>query len=131
LGFPFVRFDEQTVLRWVEGADLSRGCAAWLPAQLVYLPPFPDEAPIGYSTSSGLAAAPTFDEAVLRGLLELVERDAFMLAWRNRLSLPLLDWSDDPELGALDRRLFARTRLRYSAVDAGAFFGIPTVIGVV
>ena len=130
-GFPFRRFDERTVLRWVEGVDLIRGKPAWLPAQLVYLPPFPDEPAIAYSTSSGLAAARSFDEAVLGGLLELVERDAFMLAWSNRLSLPLLGWGDDPELAAIDGRLFARTRLRYSAVDASAFFGIPTVIGVV
>jgi ribosomal protein S12 methylthiotransferase accessory factor len=54
-----------------------------------------------------------------------------MLAWTNRLSLPLLDWRHDPELLELDRSMFAPTRLRYSAVDASVFFGIPTVIGVV
>jgi ribosomal protein S12 methylthiotransferase accessory factor len=130
-GFPFVPFDERAVVRWVEGVDLADGSSAWLPAQLVYLPPQQGEPAIAYSTSSGLAAAPTPSEAILRGLLELVERDAFMLAWSNRLSLPLLEWSGDPELDRVDRELFAPTRLRYSAVDAGAFFGIPTVIGVV
>jgi ribosomal protein S12 methylthiotransferase accessory factor len=130
-GFPFRRFDEQAVIHWVEGRSLADGSAAWLPAQLVYLPGLPDEPPIAYSTSSGLAAAPTWEEAVLGALLELAERDAFMLAWNNRLSLPLLDWRDDDEVAEVDRRLFAPTRLRYSAVDASVFFGIPTVIGVV
>ena len=50
---------------------------------------------VGHATSSGLACAATLEEAILAGLLELVERDAFMLAWHNRLSLPLLDWSGD------------------------------------
>jgi ribosomal protein S12 methylthiotransferase accessory factor len=130
-GFPFARFDDRTVVSWVEGVELASGDPAWLPAQLVYLPPDPSEPPIAYATSSGLAAAATESEAVLCGLLELVERDAFMLAWTNRLSLPLLDWRNDPALLELDRALFAPTRLRYSAVDASVFFGIPTVIGVV
>jgi ribosomal protein S12 methylthiotransferase accessory factor len=130
-GFPFARFDVDTVTSWTRGVDLASGTGAWLPAQLVYLPPEPVERPIAYSTSSGLAAAATEADAVLAGLLELIERDAFMLAWSNRLSLPLLDWRDDPEVASIDRRLFAPTRLRYSAVDASVFFGIPAVIGVV
>jgi ribosomal protein S12 methylthiotransferase accessory factor len=130
-GFPFARFECDTVTTWTPGVDLWSGAEAWLPAQLVYLPPEPVEAPIGYATSSGLAAAATEAEAILRGLLELIERDAFMLAWSNRLSLPLLDWTDDAGLAELDRRFFAPTRMRYSAVDASVFFGIPAVIGVV
>jgi ribosomal protein S12 methylthiotransferase accessory factor len=130
-GFPFARFEPDTVTSWTQGIELASGAEAWLPAQLVYLPPEPVEHPIAYSTSSGLAAAATAADAVLAALLELIERDAFMLAWSNRLSLPLLAWEDDPDVEAIDRRLFAPTRLRYSAVDASVFFGIPAVIGVV
>jgi ribosomal protein S12 methylthiotransferase accessory factor len=54
-----------------------------------------------------------------------------MLAWYDRLSLPLLDWSSDSELVQLDARYFAPTGLSYSAVDLSVFFGIPTVLGVV
>ena len=68
---------------------------------------------------------------MLAGLLEQIERDAVMLAWYARLSLPLLDWSRDPELVRLDARYFAPTRLEYSAVDLSVFFGVPTVLGVV
>ena len=130
-GFPFARFDAATVTTWARGVDLATGAEAWLPAQLVYLPPDPVGQPIAYATSSGLAAGVTEAGAVLAGLLELIERDAFMLAWSNRLSLPLLDWHDDPELASIDRRLFVPTRMHYEAVDASAFFGIPAVIGVV
>ena len=133
-GFRFRPFTAETAVGWVEGFSLPDGEPALLPAQLVYMPwrrRAGREVQIGHATSSGLACGPTLEEAILTGLFELVERDAFMLVWNNRLSLPLLDWSADRELSRLDRRYFACAGLRYSAVDLGAFFGIPTVLGVV
>ena len=132
--FPFRPFRRETVVSWVEGFALPCGEAAFLPAQLVYMPwrrRARREARIGHATSSGLACGATLEEAVLTGLFELVERDAFMLAWHNRLSLPLLDWSGVPELVRLDRRYFEPAGLSYSAVDLSVFLGVPTVLGVV
>jgi ribosomal protein S12 methylthiotransferase accessory factor len=131
-GFPFARFDAATPVRWVDGVDLADGRSVLLPAQLVYLPRAgSDETLIGYATSNGLAAGWSREEAALAGLLELVERDAFVLAWSNRLSLPLLDPTGDPELESADRRLFVPTGLKHAGVDASVFFGLPVVIGVV
>lgn len=133
-GFPFEPFTEHSRVRWTKGFSLPDGEEAWLPAQLVYLPlvePGSDEDLVGYATSSGVACAPTLEEAVLAGLFEQVERDAFMLVWRNRLSLPRLDWHDDPRLAPLDERYFAATGLRYAAIDLSVFFGIPAAVGVV
>jgi ribosomal protein S12 methylthiotransferase accessory factor len=132
-GFPFRPFQRDTVVSWVEGFAVPDGERALLPAQLVYMPwrrRAPDEIRVGHATSSGLACAATLEEAVLTGLLELVERDAFMLVWHNRLSLPLLDWGADAEVTRLDRRYFAPSGLRYSAVDLSAFLEAPTVLGV-
>jgi ribosomal protein S12 methylthiotransferase accessory factor len=100
----------------------------------VFMPwdrPVGEEVRIGHATSSGLACAGTLEEAVLTGLLELVERDAFMLVWHNRLSLPLLDWSGDAEIARLDSRYFAPSGLGYAAVDLSVFLDVPTVLGVV
>jgi ribosomal protein S12 methylthiotransferase accessory factor len=133
-GFPFHPFRDDTVVSWVDGFAIPGGEPVYLPAQLVYMPwrrQSLGEVRIGHATSSGLACAPTLEEAVLTGLLELVERDAFMLTWHNRLSLPLLDWSRDSELEWLDRRYFAPTGLRYAAVDLSVFLDVPTVLGVV
>lgn len=130
--FPLVPFTDDTCTTFVEGLDLSDGTPALLPAELVYLSrPEPVLPPIGYSTSNGLACGPTFAEATLASLLELVERDAVMLAWKCRLSLPLLDWAGDEALMALDRRFFARTGLRPDVIDGSVFFEVPTVISVV
>jgi ribosomal protein S12 methylthiotransferase accessory factor len=132
--FPFRPFRRDTVVSWVEGFAIPGGEQAYLPAQLVYMPWRRQELAetrIGHTTSSGLACAATVEEAVLTGVLELLERDAFMLVWHNRLSLPLLDWSGDADLLRLDRRYFAPTGLRYSAVDLSVFLDVPTVLGVV
>ncbi len=133
-GFPFRPFTRTSRIRWTRGFSLADGAERWLPSQLVYLPivrPGADEALVGYATSSGVACAATPEEAILAALFELVERDAFMLVWRNRVSLPLLDWSRDDRIASLDARYFASSGLRYAAVDLSVFFGIPAALGVV
>jgi len=129
---PFVEFTEDTQTAFVEGASLHDGSPAYLPAELVYLGrPATASLPIAYSTSNGLACAATYTEAVLRALLELVERDAVMLAWKCRLSLPLLDWTDDDDLLTYDRRFFDRTGLAFSVLDGSVFLGVPVAIAIV
>lgn len=131
--FPFVAFTDESRVRWVRGFSLPDGREAWLPVQLVYLTwrRATGEAPIGYATSSGLACGATLEEALLAGLLELVERDAFMLAWTNRLSLPRLDWRDDEELRAFEMRYLAPAGARHTAVDLSAFLDVPVVVAAV
>ena len=131
-GFPFVPFTAQTPVRWVAGFRVPTCEPALLPAQLVFLgSPPTDEPLVAYATSSGLACGGTLEEAILSGLLELVERDGFMIVWANRLSLPLLDWAGDPVLERIERLYLAPSGLRFAAVDASCFFGIPAVLGVV
>jgi ribosomal protein S12 methylthiotransferase accessory factor len=134
-GFPFTPFTADTRVRWAPAVALPSNEPAFVPAQLVYLrwrsPQETREEPIGYSTSNGTACGATFEEAVLSGLLELVERDAFMLAWYGRLSLPRLDWSGEPELSSFDERYFRGSGLEYAAVDLSCFHDVPTVAGVV
>ncbi len=130
--FPFRRFTPETRVAWVEGTALPGGQSAWLPAELVFLGDAGiGRRPIGYATSSGTACGETRAVTVERGLCELLERDAFMIAWAARLSLPLLAWSSVPALVELERRFFVPAGLTYSAVDLSAFHGVPSVLGVV
>lgn len=132
--FPFRRFTRDSVVGWVQGFSLPDGEEAYLPAQLVYLGDprgRPGEVPIGYATSNGLACGPTLEEAILSALLEVIERDAFMLTWYGRLSLPRLDWIGDGELSAYEERTFRPTGLRYAAIDLSAFLDVPVVLAVV
>ena len=52
----------------------------WVPSPFVTLR---DDYKTGISTSSGLAAGPTAKHALLRGIQELIERDALMYTWMH------------------------------------------------
>jgi ribosomal protein S12 methylthiotransferase accessory factor len=132
-GFPFEPFTRETRVLWVRGHSLADGRGAWLPAELVFLGDVADSgsARIGYATSSGMACSESVEQGLVHGLCELLERDAFMIVWANRLSLPALDLTSDPELAELERSFFAPTGLSYVAIDLSVFHRLPTVLGVV
>jgi ribosomal protein S12 methylthiotransferase accessory factor len=132
--FPFVPFTRRTRVRWAPGRSLTDGRRALVPAQLVYLDEpggGAGEEPIGYATSSGLACGPSFSSAALSALLELVERDAFLVAWRGRLSLPLLDAGADVGLRRWERRYVAAARLHHDVVDLSQVHDVPVALAVV
>jgi ribosomal protein S12 methylthiotransferase accessory factor len=133
-GFPFEPFTSGSRVPWVRGYSLLDRRDAWLPAELVFLGDIAADASatrIGYATSSGMACAETIEQGLVRGLCELLERDAFMVVWANRLSLPRIDLTSDRRLAELDRRFFAPTGLSYAAIDLSVFHRLPTVLGVV
>jgi ribosomal protein S12 methylthiotransferase accessory factor len=131
-GFPFRPFTRDTRVAWIEGTSVPEGARAWLPAELVFLgDASTGERPIGYATSSGAACGSVRTDTLARGLCELLERDAFMIVWAARLSLPRLDWDRDARLRLLDERYFALSGLAYAAVDLSAFHRLPSVLAVV
>jgi ribosomal protein S12 methylthiotransferase accessory factor len=80
--FSCVRFDSSIPHPWVLGSWLNDGKLVWLPAILVFLSiELHREQLIVRGTSNGLAASTEKDDAALRAILELVERDAFMSTW--------------------------------------------------
>ncbi len=133
--FPFEPFTSETKVHWVEGFSLPNGEPAYLPAQLIYLghhvAEVPGESRIGYTTSSGLACGPTLEEAILSALLEIIERDAFMITWLNKLSLPVLDLDSDTNLAAEIKQQLMPAGLQHSAIDMSVFSGVPTALGIV
>lgn len=60
------------------------------PASLIYLP-FELSIPVAENSSTGMAAGTTLDECILSGLLELIERDALMINFLQRLNPPEVD----------------------------------------
>lgn len=100
-GFPYVRFDTDVVHPWVQGSWLSNGQPVWIPAVFVFLTvELRQEQSICQGTSNGLAASTDKDDASLRAILELVERDAFMAAWLTGRSAQRIELDDtlDPPL---------------------------------
>jgi ribosomal protein S12 methylthiotransferase accessory factor len=131
--FKYKPFEADTRVRWLHGISLADCEPVFLPAQECLMADeiAEGEQRVTYPTTSGLALAATFEEAVLGGLLEAVERNAFMLTWHNELSMPRLDWSSDPEIVRQERRFFVPSGLEYAVMDLTVFSGIPTALAVV
>jgi ribosomal protein S12 methylthiotransferase accessory factor len=113
--------DDQEVT-WVRGVELPSGAPVALPASLTYLvspPPRPEEwyAP---ATSNGLAAGPSVAAAALGGLYELMERDALLVTWMNRLPAVELELGHAAAPVAAIHRHYARI-----GVEVRAFL-LPT-----
>ncbi|WP_043563867.1 YcaO-like family protein [Actinomyces israelii] len=126
--------DPRIPLRWVRGWSLTRGREVFVPAVLVYLK-FPVRSPSERfinMVSTGTAAHSDLREAVLGGLLEVVERDAIALTWLQRLRLPevVVDPADlDPE-AAEYHRVGTSTELTVHLRDATTDYGIPILYAV-
>jgi ribosomal protein S12 methylthiotransferase accessory factor len=104
------RWKEDAEVTWIRGVELPSAQPVLAPASLVYLvhpPPRPQEffAP---ASSNGLAAGPTLESAVLGGLCELMERDALLIAWMNRLPAVELELSGSGRIAAAIQRHYAR-----------------------
>ncbi|WP_329586309.1 TOMM precursor leader peptide-binding protein [Kitasatospora sp. NBC_01250] len=91
-------FDEDTPMDWVWGHPLDGGRPLLVPAEVgfyQYSYPALSDAPEHagrtrhfHDSSSGCALGGSYEEAALHSLLELAERDAFLLSWHRRRPLP-------------------------------------------
>lgn len=75
-------------IEWTKIYDINKkeNFKYW-PASLVYLP-FDLNKPVAETTSTGMAAGFSLDECFKSGLLELIERDALMINFMQRLNPP-------------------------------------------
>jgi ribosomal protein S12 methylthiotransferase accessory factor len=82
-----VRGDPHGPVRWVPGHRLNpRGPAepAWVAVSRAFLSGADEVGQVAIPTSTGLACHPDPWQALRAGLLEVVERDAFMTSWLTR-----------------------------------------------
>src|SRR5262249_53577196 len=96
-GFRFRPFDASHPLRWVRGFSLTHGAPRLVPVAAAH---YGEADELVEETSSGMAAHTARRPALLSALCALVERDAFMIHWLNRLAPPLVDLG-----GASDERV--------------------------
>jgi ribosomal protein S12 methylthiotransferase accessory factor len=105
-GWPYPAWREEQPITWIAGVAVADGEPVALPASLAYLsypPPSPGEL-FAPTTSNGLAAGSSVDAAALGGLCELMERDALMITWMNRLPAVELELAASAGIaGALHR----------------------------
>ncbi|QTI88666.1 TOMM precursor leader peptide-binding protein [Streptomyces sp. AgN23] len=122
-------FDEGAELDWTPVWSLTAERHRLLPTALLYYgAPQPPRHRCCRADSNGAAAGGTLADAVVRGFLELVERDAVALWWYNRTRQPAvaLDAFDDPWLAEV-RAVHRGLRREVWALDLTTDFGIPVV----
>jgi ribosomal protein S12 methylthiotransferase accessory factor YcaO len=92
-------YDPAAKIDWIWGYSLTRGVPVLVPANLVFYPYVPRRGSqvIAWTDSNGLAAGNNLEEAVLHGLLEVIERDAVMISEYNRLPPPVIASRGLPE----------------------------------
>jgi ribosomal protein S12 methylthiotransferase accessory factor len=109
---PYAPYTEDTELTWIEGRSLIHGQATWVPA-IASLMEFTvqNEAEFLFPiTSNGLAAGPALREAIVSAIYEVIERDAFLITWLNRLPARVLDATHHPDANVRDLAAAYRRR---------------------
>jgi bacteriocin biosynthesis cyclodehydratase domain-containing protein len=119
--------DEAVELDWTPVWSLTARAPRYLPTAYCYYG-VPAEAGGRYAlaSSNGAAAGNTLEEAILQGLLELVERDSVALWWHNRVRRPAVDLDsfDEPYFGAL-REAYRRLQREVWVLDLTSDLAIP------
>jgi ribosomal protein S12 methylthiotransferase accessory factor len=88
------------------------------------------EQAVGWSSSTGLACAPTRRAALLLALWEVLERDAFMIVWRNCLTVPRIVIDGNSSLHDVFTKHFVRPGLEFRLYSTELDLPIATVFGV-
>ncbi|MFI9173128.1 TOMM precursor leader peptide-binding protein [Streptomyces lincolnensis] len=122
-------FSEDLPLPWVWGYSLRDERPLLVPEALTYWHAVPLSERFVQECSNGCASGSCLTEAVYFGLMELIERDAFLIAWYGRVPLPEID----PRTGrsAATRHMVERLAMYgYEArfFDARMTLPVPVVV---
>lgn len=125
-------FDPDATIDWVQCYSLCDGSPAFVPSGFCFYG-HPESGYDGYFVpdSNGNALAGSWDEAIHRGLLEVIERDRVAIWWYNELLCPRIDLSalENPEVDALTAYLTSLGR-EFWALDISLDLGIPCVVAL-
>ncbi|MGP4102651.1 TOMM precursor leader peptide-binding protein [Nonomuraea sp. KM90] len=126
----YSRFDPTQPIPWVWGYSLRDKRAVRVPQRTVYYGGVESTHNFVMECSSGCASGVSIEEALLHGMLELIERDSFLLAWYGKAALPEID-----PASCRRKSRFAIDRLRLCGYDVRLFdmrvdLSVPAVLAV-
>lgn len=127
-GFPLTAFDPDQPIDWVWGYSLLQERPMLVPEQLAYYSTGCGHKFV-FESSNGCALGGSLEEAIFYGILEVVERDSFLMTWYGQLSLPRLDLysTNDLELQLMIDRLRAVAGFDVYFFNSTMEHGIPSV----
>jgi ribosomal protein S12 methylthiotransferase accessory factor len=131
-GLGYRRFDPDLELDWVWGYSFGRAEPVLVPRTYAYYGHFLEdgsEPPLVYETSNGCALGNCYEEAAVYGLLEIAERDAFLMTWYARLAAPrvAIDSARSADIRLLAERLERVHGYRVLCFDTTLEQDIPAV----
>lgn len=104
-----VPYHPDLTCHWVWGYSFQRQSPLLVPEHCAYygIPISKENPAFIYEVSNGCALGNCLEEAIFHGIMEVVERDAFLLTWYAQLSLPRLNHSSviDPTIRLLVEHL--------------------------
>lgn len=125
-------FLPSTSIDWSPAWSLTAITWRFVPASTAYYPfPRNREYLVPAWTTNGLSAGSCLEEAILQGLLEIIERDAFTIWWYNRLIPIGLDIHsfESPEASLLSNRLDSEG-WDLHLLDLTTDLGVPVIAAV-
>jgi len=126
--FPLKSFDPERPIDWVWGYSFLQERPILVPELLAYYSSGCGHGFV-YETSNGCALGGSLEEAIFYGMLEVVERDSFLMTWYARLPLPRLDLRSvqDRELNWMTERLETVSGYELYLYKSTMEHGIPSV----
>ncbi|MBG0567026.1 TOMM precursor leader peptide-binding protein [Actinoplanes aureus] len=115
--------------RWVHGWSLTRQRAVAVPEHVAYygVEATPDAPHFLYECSNGCGLGNSVEEAILYGLFEVVERDAFLMAWYAGTALRRVAIPDGDDLSGHLRDHLDQAGYDLLLFDATNDLGVPVV----
>jgi ribosomal protein S12 methylthiotransferase accessory factor len=129
--FPFKPFHPNRPMNWVWGYSFLQERPILVPELLAYYSLGCGDGFV-YETSNGCALGGSLEEAIFHAILEVVERDSFLMAWYAQLPLPRLDLSsaNDKELQLMVDRVRVVAGYDLYFFNSTMEHGIPSVWAV-
>lgn len=127
-GFPFEQFHSDRPINWVWGYSFLQERPILVPELLAYYSLGCGQGFV-YETSNGCALGGSLEEAIFYGVLEVVERDSFLMTWYAELPLPRLDpySANDQELELMIDRVRTIGGYDLHFYNSTMEHGIPSV----
>lgn len=133
-GFERFVVSGTSVFSWSGGESLTSNRKILIPSQLVYLsyPRLSNEPTIYPSISTGAASGSCLSSALVRGICEVIERDAFMIFYLNKLTARRvqLDKISDWQIQKL-LQISKRYKMEIVSLDITTDIQVPTFLSIV
>ncbi|MEH7250188.1 TOMM precursor leader peptide-binding protein [Neobacillus niacini] len=131
-GFPFTEFDPDRPIDWVWGYSFLQERPILIPELLAYYSLGGRSQGFVYETSNGCALGGSLEEAILYGIMEVVERDSFLMTWYAQMPLPRLDpiSTEDQELLLMIERMRAVAGYDLYLYNSTMEHGIPSIMAI-